>query len=158
MATNPGLLLLGAQAVLLLPLLRRSVQLSKAYIGVVCPPPAAPTCAPYSRPVITTACLAQQRPNRILGSALSGLRLWKILQWLWPHYLPTPSGGLTHTLQGPTNTSYTWLSWGPGWVLPQPDLTARSLWTPSTTHTREPGMGLVQRDVREAGPLPDPDR
>lgn len=41
---------------------------------MVCPSPAAPTCAPYSRPVITTACWAQQWPNRIWGSALSGLK------------------------------------------------------------------------------------
>lgn len=41
---------------------------------MVCPSPAAPTCAPYSRPVIATACWAQQWPNRIWGSALSGLK------------------------------------------------------------------------------------
>lgn len=111
---------------------------------------------PHSRPVITTACLAQQWPNRILGSALSGLRLWKILQWLWPHYLPTPSGGLTHALQGPTNTSCIWLCWGPGLVLPQPILTARSLWTLSTTHLG--AWDGAQRDVREARPLSDPAR
>lgn len=135
-ATSPGLLLLGAWAVLLLPLLRlECLALRNLYRdGVPFP------CRTHLCPILQ-AC----DRHRLLGTAVAKQDMGfcfiraqdfvgKFCSGCGPFIFLLPVGDLTHAPQGPTSTSCFRLSLGPWWVLSQSVLTARSPWTPSVTH------------------------